>query len=468
MKTKFLPLAAMAAILHLQASPDAPVAPDAVREDYVAHEWGTFTSVQGADGVQISWNPLLTTELPGFVYDRTKRVADPRRRFANFAGKTALLALQRMETPVIYFYSDKERTVDVTVKFPQGVITEWYPQAEDVGPSMVAPNRVVAAVDQAGDRLGLPPGARLSVLDPNRNTMDSRIRWAGVHVAANGHNEAKDGALLQDGSGSHYYAARETDASLLSLGNGAASGPKSETERFLFYRGIGNFRAPLTVKLEGIDADSLTLENTGKEELRHLFIYQVKDGRAKFSSVDRLSPQENRQVRLHPNQGWQPLETARTGIAEQIREALAEEGLYAREAAAMVKTWDDSWFAEQGVRVLYTLPRAWTDRVLPLTLKPAPRDVVRVMVGRAEVITPQMEWSLLKEITRFCDGDDATRARAIANVRQLGLGRFTEPALQRLLKALPPNREFNTLSWELLEAVSKADGAGKPKTVARN
>src|SRR4051812_40035166 len=30
----------------------------------VAHEWGTFTSVQGADGVLLPWQPLESSHLP--------------------------------------------------------------------------------------------------------------------------------------------------------------------------------------------------------------------------------------------------------------------------------------------------------------------------------------------------------------------------------------------------------------------
>src|SRR5262245_34473318 len=36
---------------------------------YVAHEWGTFTSVQGGDGVLLDWRPLESSHLPKFVYD---------------------------------------------------------------------------------------------------------------------------------------------------------------------------------------------------------------------------------------------------------------------------------------------------------------------------------------------------------------------------------------------------------------
>src|SRR3954451_9511856 len=93
-----------------------------------AHEWGTFTSVQGADGVQLEWNPLVTSELPKFVYDRGRPTGNPAlARYGSYAGKGALVALQRMETPVIYFYSARERKVDVSVQFPQGVVTEWFP-----------------------------------------------------------------------------------------------------------------------------------------------------------------------------------------------------------------------------------------------------------------------------------------------------------------------------------------------------
>src|SRR5215207_10116536 len=97
--------------------------------DFIAHEWGTFTSVQGADGIQLEWNPLITTDLPKFVYDRNRPTANARgKAFRQYVSKSAFVALQRMETPVIYFYADEEVTVDVNVRFPQGMVTEWYPQ----------------------------------------------------------------------------------------------------------------------------------------------------------------------------------------------------------------------------------------------------------------------------------------------------------------------------------------------------
>src|SRR2546422_11322872 len=106
MKTKLVALVLIATQWQVIAS-SGP-------EDFTAHEWGTFTSVQGADGIQLEWNPLVTAELPGFVYDRNKPSAALRGRLGPvYGGKDRMLTRQRMETPVIYFYSDRERTVDV-------------------------------------------------------------------------------------------------------------------------------------------------------------------------------------------------------------------------------------------------------------------------------------------------------------------------------------------------------------------
>ena len=108
----------------------------------------------------------------------------------------------------------------------------------------------------------------------------------------------------------------------------------------------------------------------------------------------------------------------------EMARALVNAGLYEKEARAMVNTWQDQWFEEEGTRVLYLLPRAWTDRTLQLRVSPQPDSVVRVMVGRAEIITPTAERKLQEQILTFSRGDAKSKARAVAGVRALGLGRF--------------------------------------------
>ena len=74
---------------------------------YVAHEWGTFTSVQGGDGILLEWRPLETSKLPAFVYNWGNAGYSRKASGAALgvvAGKGGVATLQRMETRVIYFY----------------------------------------------------------------------------------------------------------------------------------------------------------------------------------------------------------------------------------------------------------------------------------------------------------------------------------------------------------------------------
>jgi len=77
--------------------------------DYIVHEWGTFTSFSGSDGIALDFRPLVDEDLPKFVMDRPRQasVNDTRDR-AYARGETAkgfILSKQRMETPVTYFYT---------------------------------------------------------------------------------------------------------------------------------------------------------------------------------------------------------------------------------------------------------------------------------------------------------------------------------------------------------------------------
>ena len=96
----------MAASLSASAAPPS----------YRAHEWGTFTSIQGADGAPIAWNPFTRSDLPSFVYSRQRPmppavIAKNPLGFSLLGGKDGRAWRQRMETPVIYFHADEPLTV---------------------------------------------------------------------------------------------------------------------------------------------------------------------------------------------------------------------------------------------------------------------------------------------------------------------------------------------------------------------
>ncbi len=416
----------------------------------VAHEWGTFTSVQVADGTLLDWKPLETSKLPGFVYDWTHPGLN--RVFTGNGygglGKGSIIARQRMETPVIYFYSDKEQTVDVTVLFPRGLITEWFPQARQVGPSIVPPGRGIVAVDSGLRALGVSPRFTLASSFENENVGSSMIRWKDVEVLPTSRHAEIATKLPTDDSGSHYFAARDTDAAFVHADSFSRTNLWPELEKFLFYRGVGNFPTPLRVTMKSDDA--VTVTNTGTEPLTHLFVLGVKGKAGNFVYIDELPPGTERTIPLMPQNQLLPRAVLDAELGGELAESLVKEGLYPREAAAMVNTWKDSWFEEEGLRVLYVLPRAWTDRTLPMEMHPMPAELTRVMVGRAEVLSRATEQQLTLDIDKAKQGD----AVAAHEARQIlkGLGRFAPPAFYRALDTTRAQPEERMKLMALLNA----------------
>jgi hypothetical protein len=419
-------------------------------EGFVAHEWGTFTSVQGGDGVLLDWRPLESSRLPGFVYNwqhpGLKRQA---RGVGSPFTKTVMITLQRMETPVIYFYAEDKQTVDVTVDFPQGTITEWYPQATRIGPSTTPVPAGILKLDEYAHKIGVKPSFTFASFTSTPATAQSRAQWAhiGVLPPKNGNNPAS--SLPLDTSGSHYFAARETDANLLEMSSLDATNPVPEHEKFIFYRGAGNFATPLRVTLTA--ENTVSIANTGTEPLTHLIVLGLDRQAGNFVHIKQLAPGETQTVRMNAADHPERLQKLSVRLGERMVESLVSEGLYRREATAMVSTWRDSWFEEDGLRVLYVLPRAWTDRTLPMKIDPAPRELVRVMVGRAEVLSSALQHSLLTMLQKASQGDNDARAQTMAEFKKLG--RFAEPALR--LATQGTSSQVSQTAWTLFQASLK-------------
>jgi hypothetical protein len=341
-------------------------AADLGNDSLVAHEWGTFTSVAGADGRSVKWAPLFgASDLPCFVNRLNPEVA-----------KASLTGLVRMETPVLYFYSQHPTTLSVDVKFPQGWMTEWYPNASKVSP--VSP-------------------------DPFTEARDGQLHWDSV-LAMPGENPA----FPSTKGASRYYAARETDSTPLLVG--------TQSEKLIFYRGIGNFPAPIQPRYTS--DGKLEIRNTGSDPIPVAIFFESHDRKVGYRIARNV-------------QGTVTLDSPDlSGDLAQLRKdltgVLVDGGLYQKEALAMIETWQDSWF-EEGSRVFYIMPRGEVDSVLPLSIAPEPSKTARVFVGRVEV---------LSQATR------ETIAAAISNHDVVALtkfGRFLVPFVNQMALRLPNN-----------------------------
>ena len=244
-----------------------------------------------------------------------------------------------------------------------------------------------------------------------------------------------------------YAHARETDSALIykkpafeKANNLAPEG--GFLEKFLFYRGVGNFSLPLTLTAQA--DDRFDLINTGDQAIRGLFLVTMEEDKIRFQHYKEILPQQS----LAMTQS--PYEANQSDLASAIEAALVAEGLYEKEAKAMVNTWRDSWFYEPGTRLFYILPQSETEKLLPLEVKPAPDEMLRVMVGRMEIMRPEDEQKVSaivreslsrREPATTTEEEQPSSPAPVAEQESsptelpaglLELGRLAEPALVRV------------------------------------
>jgi hypothetical protein len=423
----------------------------------IVHEWGTFTSFSGSNGVQLDFRPLINEDLPKFVLDRRMQSG------VSIFAKGQLRAPIRMETPVTYFYTDVERTVKAKVEFPDGLLTEFYPPVVGMQPTYDPVN------------------------DPSRPFGKSMLDWGDVHLipAASLAPVVKDeharqwlqGMIEQrvvpnDGTSNHYYHARATDSAFVHVRIPNSADPKKfnfivkptgdHLEKFLFYRGVGRFEQPLQTTVA--DDGKIQVTNSGDHPIRSLFRVTVAGNSIKYSEMESLSAGATANFA----DAAKPITSQE--LQDRVAAALVREKLYPREATAMVKTWAESWFAEEGTRVFYMLPQEITDKRLPLTISPKPDETVRVLVGRVEVMTPSIEKQLL-EVVRENSIRRAVHNEKFKKIKNpepmpiptelLKLGRLVEPALVRVRELAPENTVSHEATLLLRECRAVFDQANK-------
>ena len=380
------------------------VGADASRSGLVVHEWGTFLAMNGSNGVTLDGMYHEEHALPGFVHARSRD--ELRLRTSNLKG----------ETPVVYFYSDTPAKVRVEVGFPGGLWTQWYPQADFVGPSLV--------------QAGALPHAR-----------NGRIGWT-VDVLP---PQLGPRSLPETRSDALWNYTRDVDAAYVSTSDSTRQGNPKEWERFIFYRGLGEAGLPLDVSATG--GGRLKCGPDLTEGLRHVYLLRVERGRGAYHYRPWLRCGERIDDVVPAMNSSQPLDRFAVTVADDLAARLVESGLYEKEARAMVNTWRTSYFESDGIRVLFVLPQSWTDRFIPMTIDPRPDELVRVMVGRIELLTAERERAAEAAIANLGSPDPQVRARAFDTLRNEG--RYVEPIVRRTLESSADER-VRTLCRRLL------------------
>jgi hypothetical protein len=390
---------ALALVSLADAAPTINQATSPTAKKFVVHEWGTFTSVLGSNGQRLGGLHHEEEALPSFIIGRdllkeiTSIPEGPENCFPSKGmpvchNKPAITGYQvlpeyvtqKMETPVIYFYSEEKQQVRVNVSFPQGIISQYFP----------APISF------------LPATGKIEGLRGGQTTFDVEIT-----------NEKLPLPLVEHGN--VYAPARDVPAA-----NYVRSG--DQNEKFIFYRGLGNFTTNLNVT--SAFSEGITFKNSA-QVITSVILLDVTSSTGAVKSLGSLEKGaplnlNDKDLTYFRDRLKKPLAEFEAQAQEIIVQALIESGLYKDEALSMFNTWKTSYLRSHGLRALYVLSRIETDRLLPLHILPQPTETVRTLVGRVEILLADEEQQMLLNL----------RAGLPLVVKE---DRFAEPKLRRLL-----------------------------------
>lgn len=396
----------MAAAGVVAAQQPSKAQPESVADRLVIHEWGTFTCLEDEKGRAIPGVNTDDEPVPEFVHRISDLIAKPTELAPVYYKGVPCSHRQvrmRLETPVVYFYPprgvEQPLHASVQVGFRGGWLTEYFPHATVSAP-------------------GLKEG---------------RFRYSGLNSRTQGTLDWHDLTIGGD------FQLPQTDAPVWlaprQVRSAKIKAPGGEAEKYLFYRGVGNLPAPLSVARTK-ENDALVIRENLDTDLqlhspilvRAMWLVHVRDGSdVAFRSLGsaKLTGEIGREIKRTPvafgsqgesqTLGSSPSAPLSEGEARKenllddyskpnlavlraaMRKELIADGLYDDEAEAMLKTWDLAYFKSPGLRLFYFLPQSWTDAVLPLRCSLL-ADVSRTMVGRIELVTPRQR-ELLQHIS---------------------------------------------------------------------
>ena len=337
----------------------------------VVHEWGTFTVLQDEQGKAIGGINTDDEPLPDFVHNLNWAVNGPSSPLppVYFKGvpRSHPDVYTRLETPVIYFYppGGKEMTVDVDVRFPAGWLTQYYPDGQ------------VTADGRDREKFEFGPLTYKS---------QGTLSWHGLKIGGK-----------QDGPKTDFPAwlapRRVPDAVSVQT-------PKGETERYLFYRGVGRMEAPLRVARSSDGNELQVYSQVGNAiqlkpgmTLGPLWLVDARaDGTSAFRTIDSVDlTRGSGKVLVTTPATFAESEYRRDNLArlrQALHGALVRDGLFDDEADGLLNTWEASYFRRPGLRLFFMTPREWTDHHLPLHVS-VPSRIERAMVARIELVTPR-------------------------------------------------------------------------------
>jgi hypothetical protein len=363
-------LAAGAAALSLPALAQDPAG-------LVMHEWGIvtvayrskWTSVRTAGSRRVAGAELAAAGLPSYVASWEQSVKAQIKEWE----ETPVIITK----PIVYFYAPKATAIWMRVSVPTGRPHVWWPPADDFGPKADLPAR-------NGFNMDDPKAPPLSEIKPEHGF----LLWKELTV---------DPAAVELPKAEGWWAAaRRTDAAAVRHAQGA--------EKFVYYDALAIYEPAVDIdwKKDG----TVELTNRTSRAFPHVIAVRVREGKCSFAHARDWG--KGRTLTLTPAAG-----------VPALADALVAAGLYRQEADALVDIWREEFFAMDGVRVLAIASREEYDAVLPIEIRPTPKELARVLIAHIECLDETGRQRIADFIAKLAGDDIAERDGAAAALRKL-------------------------------------------------
>jgi hypothetical protein len=401
----------------------------------IVHEWGTFTNLENWDGQILGGINVDDEPAPPFVWEiggqsvASEYSADLRNfglpPYLSQKGWSACdpAVTMRLETPVIYMYPPAGKPASdvppltVHVDFYGGVLSQYYPYA------------ITNGLPLANGFMPYPAGT----LSEQTTT---GLTWENVRLVDSGTPVQTDDKV--------WTAPRKVRSSLLETPLPPAligTDPKttSQTEKFLFYRGVGHLSPALEIgrhdQIKNLTGSSLYFShfNPWLVEIRADGSCAFRAGSMRPGLVEFDIHYDSNLPKAFTDADFVPGNLSK--LKSSMHDALVKEGLFPDEATAMLKTWELSYFKSPGRRVFYIAPREWVDKVLPLSVTGAPVSITRVMICRIEMASPEQEAALARLTAGPCPDLPAFKKAA---EKALTSGKFSKEDIAAFYRGEKP------------------------------
>ena len=325
------------------------------------HEWGVFgvyPNVEYANAdMKAEWESL-----PKFMYGFVKGKKLP------YHGP--------VEKPIVYIHTKDAFALSMTVKFPEGTPIVWYPAAANIVDD--GWHKIITA-DRLEWNLGVNqlPGNPKDAQQPPEDVFKGIEKPKDAQQTPWFELARKPEAAQVFAAGGWSQGMRRQPEALLQVSTEAGWSHVSwrgcDVEKFVYYDGL--VPAPQHIKFSALqkDMDALRIENSAAFEIPAFFIIdRAHKEHVRFGALNNAKGKDFAVPMREIKPADWPAEAEKS-----IAAAMMAAGLDKAEAESAVAIWRKGFFEGEGVTLLWLLPQAEYDQLLPLELKPPADKIVR-------------------------------------------------------------------------------------------